>query len=245
MATLSPSPSLMEAVREVASRLCQCNPDQDILPGLIEQAKEVILTYLANGTLVAEGQPFSPDVAFPKTEPIPYHWWQDVEPPGTVIIERRAGIAGPYTRIYRVGTKYLDWDNSYIYYVPGSEFRNLPGDEAASTGFWSVRLRREDIVRLWPEAPLSAVGHPPGLGDAIAAERTPSTSQPRRTRPPKVREAVFAWLDDLLRQHSAAYVDDRSNHQLAESWQAEPKHVGSIDYARKLISEWKRQNRLG
>ncbi len=80
------------------------------------------------------------------------------------------------------------------------------------------------------------------VGPDAAAASTAQTDEPeapvarQRTRPPVVKDAVSAWLWQLLENDKAA-VEGRSAHQLAASYVAEPGAIGSEDYVRKLIGK--------
>jgi hypothetical protein len=262
---------LNEAARRIASQLASAHPTEypDEVFAL-DDARRQLVRALFDGALYSEGvcwsAPEAEDPSEPpplpepeKWEPIEAGWWSHkryepyMEPPLSALERSLLGQGtsmdeqAPVQKVVE-GVHLLDlimvWWEVDAFDPIGSE---------GEYPYMRIRVRCADIeTHFGLRGPEPQPAVPELIINSVVSgenERRTDTDvvgKPKTpTRPPIVRDAVYAWLEASLQKKGPDWIRQKSNPKLADLYAitvASP--VGVIGYVRKPIATWRKEHGL-
>jgi hypothetical protein len=263
----SPFLWLGDAARLIAGQLTQERPTEfaDEAYGL-DIARRQLVRALFDGEVYAEGVWWTdpgPDDPLEPPEPDEWRqmeagWWSHeryepyVEYPSDPSIQLLLGQENSVDkevqkRDLSVPRVIEGWDLLDKMGVRWDEHSCDPIGHEGDCAWARIRVRRADIEAQFGvrelEFPLPDTG---ASGQIIQIEeRTEPNAipEPRRTRPPDVRQLVDTWLEQCLHNKGAEWIKNKRDLALAREY-SKTLSKGSTDYVRKPIANWRKERGL-
>jgi hypothetical protein len=127
------------------------------------------------------------------------------------------------------------------------DFKGFEGEE----GYARIWVRCADIETHFgietAELLLTGVGQPVDtLATSEIGQLTETgISERRKTKPPRVRTAVYAWLDDRLQDRGPDWIKNEFNTSLARLYaKTLPTAPGDLGHVRKIMDAWRKERGL-
>jgi hypothetical protein len=110
-----------------------------------------------------------------------------------------------------------------------------------------IRVRRADIEAQFGVRELE-LPHDTGVSDQIGqieeGTETAVVTEPKRTRPPDVRDPLHMWLGQCLQNNGDDWFKNKTHSMLSRKY-SKTRSEDVSDYVRKAIAEWRKERGLG